>query len=72
MAEQTQNQAILDYLEKGNKITPLEALMKFNCFRLSARIFNLKAQGHKIITHNKTVDGKSFAEYRLQTEQSHD
>jgi len=72
MSEQTQNQQILEYLEIGNKITPLEALMQFNCFRLSARIFNLRQQGHKIITHNKTVDGKTFAEYSLQKEQSHD
>ena len=66
MSEQTQNQAILEYLERGNKITALEALTKFHCFRLSARIFNLREQGHNIVTHNKTVDGKTFAEYSIE------
>ena len=66
MAEQTQNQQILEYLEIGNKITPLEALDRFGCFRLSSRIFDLRQQGHKIITENKKVDGKTFAEYSLK------
>ena len=72
MAEQTQTQKILDYLERGNKITPLEALYQFGCFRLSAVIFNLRQEGFNIITHKKKVDEKTFAEYSLQKEQSHD
>ena len=62
---ESQNKQILDYLEIGNKITPLEALYQFGCFRLSAVIFNLRQEGFNIITHNKTVDGKTFAEYEL-------
>lgn len=62
---ETQNKQILDYLKKGHTITPLEALYKFKCFRLSARIFNLKEQGHHIITKNITVRDKRFAEYTL-------
>jgi len=34
----SQNKAILAYLRKGNSITPLTALNRFSCFRLSARI----------------------------------
>ena len=65
MPELTQNQKILEYLKSGKKLTPLEALNKFGCLRLSARIFNLKEQGHAIITENVTRKGKTFAEYSL-------
>jgi len=65
MPELTQNQQILDYLKSGKKITPLTALKKFGCFRLSARIFNLREQGNAIITKNVTRKGKTFAEYSL-------
>ena len=61
----TQNQRILEYLKSGKKLTPLEALNKFGCLRLSARIFNLKEHGHAIITENVTRKGKTFAEYSL-------
>ena len=56
---------ILEYLQIGNKITPLEALYQFGSFRLSAIIFELRQEGYNIITHNKSVDGKTFAEYEL-------
>ena len=65
MPEITQNQQILDYLKSGKTITPLTALKKFGCFRLSARILNLRQQGHAIITENVTRKGKTFAEYSL-------
>ena len=61
----TQNQRILEYLKSGKKLTPLVALEKFGCFRLSARIFNLTEEGHAIITKNVTRKGKTFAEYSL-------
>ena len=61
----TQNQRILDYLKSGKTLTPLVALEKFGCFRLSARIFNLREQGNAIITNNVTRKGKTFAEYSL-------
>ena len=61
----TQNQRILDYLKSGKTLTPLEALNKFGCLRLSARIFNLREQGNAIITKNVTRKGKTFAEYSL-------
>ena len=67
---ESQNKLILEYLEIGNKITPLEALNNFGCFRLSSRIFDLRQKGHNIITHKKKVDGKTFAEYSLQKENS--
>ena len=61
----TQNQRILEYLKSGKTLTPLVALEKFGCFRLSARIFNLREQGNAIITKNVARKGKTFAEYSL-------
>tara|TARA_R100001440_G_scaffold68148_1_gene89588 strand:+ start:750 stop:956 length:207 start_codon:yes stop_codon:yes gene_type:complete len=66
MPELTQNQKILEYLKSGKKLTPITALNKFGCFRLSARIYNLKEEGHNIITENITRQGKTFAEYSLE------
>ena len=61
----SQKENILEYLQIGNKITPLEALYQFGSFRLSAIIFELRQEGYNIITHNKSVDGKTFSEYEL-------
>ena len=62
---QTQNEKILDYLKSGKKLTPLTALRKFGCFRLSARILDLRQAGNAIVTENVTRKGKTFAEYSL-------
>ena len=70
MLKKSQRENILEYLEIGNKITPLEALYQFGCFRLSAVIFNLRQEGFDIITHKKKVDEKTFAEYELVKEKS--
>ena len=66
----SQRENILEYLEIGNKITPLEALYQFGSFRLSAIIFELRQEGFNIITHKKKVDKKTFAEYELVKEKS--
>ena len=44
----SQSDLILEYLKAGNKITALEALDKFSCFRLGARIYDLLHEGHCI------------------------
>jgi len=61
----TQNQQIKAYLTKGKSITPLDALSKFGCFRLAARISDLRKDGLKIVTKNVTISGKTFASYKL-------
>ena len=68
----SQKENILEYLQIGNKITPLEALYQFGSFRLSAIIFELRQEGFNIITHKKKVDGKTFAEYELVKGDSYD
>ena len=61
----TQNQQIKSYLKQGKTITPLQALNKFGCFRLAARISDLRNEGLNIATKIVTKEGKSYASYRL-------
>jgi hypothetical protein len=61
----TQNQQIKSYLEKGKSITPIDALNKFGCFRLAARINELRKDGLNIVTKIVTKEGKTYASYKL-------
>jgi len=62
----TQEQRILERLKLGFALTPLDALHRFGCFRLSARILDLKRQGHDIATESAKIHGKRIASYRLK------
>lgn len=44
----TQNEMILAYLEKYGSITQAEAMASIGCYRLGARIWELKRRGVKI------------------------
>ena len=60
---------ILMYLRKHGSITPDEARIYCRkCERLAARISELRADGHNIVTDNKTDDGTivNYAIYRLE------
>jgi hypothetical protein len=57
----THSQAILDHLNAGNVLTPIAAHTKFHCFRLAARVSDLRAEGFNIVNEG---DSK-FAKYRL-------
>jgi len=62
--KQTQNDQIRMYLQAGNSLTQIDALEKFNCFRLAARVKNLRDAGVNIrseLLH--TSDGKKYARY---------
>lgn len=61
-----QTQMILNHLKNYRSITPLEALNEYSCFRLAARIKDLRDQGHSIETvRRESETGNRFAEYRL-------
>lgn len=51
----SQNEQILNYLQKGKSLTAMDALRLFGCFRLAARIRNLKDDGKKIVSSRKHV-----------------
>ena len=65
MAKKTQSEQILTYLSKGKGLTPIDALNKFGCFRLAARISDLRTQGYTIWTETVTKNGKTFASYKM-------
>lgn len=62
----SQNKQIANYLNKGKKLTPIDALNKFGCFRLAARIADLRNQGLNIeTTIIKLKNNKQVAQYWL-------
>lgn len=67
----TQNKEILAFMKEGHTITQFEAARLFSCYRLSARIHDLRELGYDIKTTMKT--GKkpngntcNYAEYELK------
>ena len=63
MRTDSQNALIKGWLLNGHSLTTLDALTMFGCFRLSARISNLKDQGMNIITEMVEVNDKRIAKY---------
>lgn len=72
METESQNKRIRKYLESGKSLTPLDALYQFGCFRLSARIYDLRDQGLRIKAETKEITSpavyggkKHFTQYSL-------
>jgi len=65
-SDSTMSQAewILMTLRK-RPLTALDALEGCGCMRLAARINDLRADGHNIITQTEKQNGKKFAKYHL-------
>ena len=61
----TQTEQIVNALEAGEGITAIDALERWGCFRLAARIGELRQEGYNIITKTIKRNGKQYAEYRL-------
>lgn len=64
---------ILQYMKETGGITQAKAVAEFGCYRLSARIADLKAQGVPIKTEtvkrkNRFGEPVTFARYSLQKE----
>ena len=54
---ETQRKKILAALLSGKKLTPMDALKKYHCMRLGARIWSLRQDGHNIETQMVSVRG---------------
>ena len=68
----TQNTKILEMLKRSRRgITAIDALEKAQCFRLAARIKNLRDAGHDIETKRESKNGKSYARYWLAAAGDH-
>jgi hypothetical protein len=62
----SQNSEILCYLKSGQRLTPLEALRRFGCLRLSGRIYDIKKRGVNVKSESyRTKSGKYVARYFL-------
>ena len=60
----TQTKEIKAYLKMGYRITAIDALEKFGCFRLAARIKDLKDEGMEIDkVMVETISGARVAQY---------
>jgi hypothetical protein len=60
----SQNALIKGWLLNGYSITQLEALTQFGCFRLAARIADLRDKGLNVVTDMVTLEnGKRVARY---------
>jgi hypothetical protein len=65
----SQNDSILAYMLNGNRITPIEALNLFQCFRLTSRICDLKQRGFDIKKEFVKVNsGKKVMSYWIDIE----
>lgn len=49
MSKQTQENKVLEYIQKFGSITKLDAFKDLGITRLSAKIYNLKKEGHDIV-----------------------
>ncbi len=67
----TQCEKILRHMREVGPITQAEAISYYGCYRLGARIADLKKQGHKIraeriTARNRYDEPVSFARYSLE------
>lgn len=67
----TQTDMILGYLREHGSISQLEAAQELGCWRLGARIWDLRHEGHAIrremvTRRNRFGTTVSFARYSLQ------
>jgi hypothetical protein len=63
----THNELILMHLKKHGSIKPLQALNLYGCYRLGARIFDLRRKGVRIKTERVFILNKTkyYAKYTL-------
>jgi hypothetical protein len=66
MRTDSQNSLIKGWLMNGRSLTTLEALTMFGCFRLAARISNLRDEGMDIHTEIVEINDKRVARYSIK------
>lgn len=68
----TQKEMILKHMQEVGSITPAEAVKEYGCYRVAARIFELKNEGYDISSTMKSEINRlgktvSFSEYSLES-----
>jgi len=63
-----QNAEVLHLLKKRKRsgLTAVEAAMELDCWRLSARIYDLRLRGHDIVSYPEKHEGERHARYFLR------
>lgn len=61
----TQNQRLLAYLRQHRTITPMQAWDRLGIYRLGARVYDLRAEGHPISSDRTTVSNRFGEECRV-------
>lgn len=59
----SQNARILAYMNQGRSITGLLALRLYGCFRLAARIWDIRQQGINVKQRLIQINGKRVSVY---------
>jgi hypothetical protein len=62
----TQCDMVLAALKAGETVTPITALAWFGCFRLAARINDLRRRGHRICRVDIRSGRKRYAGYTME------
>jgi len=66
IGKRSQSDRILEALLDGKKLTALDALEMFGCYRLAARIADIRARGYEVMTsYRVTPNGARIAVYRM-------
>lgn len=66
MNTKSQKVQIHNFLKSGKELTALDALRKFGCLRLAARIADLRDEGVRIVSTPKVLrTGKRVVSYSL-------
>ena len=62
----TQNQRILDYLERYGSITQMDALRDIAVFRLASRVSDLRRRGYPIVSEFETITNRYGEKCRIK------
>ena len=67
----TQNEMVLQHLQRFGSITPREALMNYGIMRLGARVYDLRRAGYGIAKETERSENRfgrvvSYARYLLR------
>lgn len=62
----SQEERIKNHLIMWHTLTAIEALNLFGCFRLSARIYDLRQSGFEVESETIDMNGKRIARYHAK------
>ena len=69
MKTESQNKQVLNWLKSGQTLSAAQAANYFGIYRLSARIFDLKRQGHDITSTLKFHKSEHWSIYSIDKPQ---